>query len=52
MIPPLTGIIAYGYFKKIQDYKNYNRTASEDLSEVIKLRQDLLNKIHRIIPVA
>lgn len=51
-VPPLTGLIAYSYFKKIDDYKNYYKTLNKDLSEITELRQDLLDRIQRIIPVA
>lgn len=52
VVPPLTGVIAYGYFKKIEDYKGYYKAKSKDLSDLGELRHELINRIHRIIPVA
>ena len=52
IVPPLTGIIAYGYFNRIKDYKNYKRTLKMDLSEINLKREELLNRIYEIIPVA
>lgn len=52
IVPPLTGMIAYGYFKKISDYKNYKLTLDKDLTEIHTLREDLIKRIHQIIPVA
>lgn len=51
-VSPLTGMIAYGYFKKMEDYKKYKLTLNKDLSEITERRIDLLERIHKIIPVA
>jgi hypothetical protein len=52
VVPPLTGVIAYSYFKKITDYKNYKSTLKKDLSEVSTKREDLIDRIYKYIPVA
>jgi hypothetical protein len=52
IVPPLSGVIAYSYFKKITDYKKYKLTVKKDLSEINKKRTDLLERISQIIPVA
>lgn len=52
VVPPLTGVIAYSYFKRITDYKNYKQTLKKDLSEVSTKREDLIERIYKYIPVA
>lgn len=52
IVPPLTGVIAYGYFNRIKDFKNHKRTLEMDLSEVSMKRDDLLKRIYEIVPVA
>lgn len=51
-VSPLTGIIAYGYFNRMDDYKKYNLAVKKDLSEITMKRDDLLQRIDQIIPVA
>lgn len=50
--PPLTGIIAYGYFKRLKSYKQMKANEKRDLSHFYEQREELLNEIHAIIPVA
>ena len=51
-VAPLSGMIAYGYFNKIKDHKKYKITFKKDLSEIVALRESLLERINQIIPVA
>ena len=51
-VAPLSGMIAYGYFSKIKDYKKYKSTLERDLSEIATLRESLLERINQFIPVA
>lgn len=51
-VAPLSGMIAYGYFNKLDDYKKYNVALNKDLSEIATKREDLLKRIYKVIPVA
>jgi hypothetical protein len=51
-VSPLTGMIAYGYFNRMDDFKKYNLAVKKDLSEITMRRDDLLRRIDQTIPVA
>ena len=52
IVPPLTGMIAYGYFNKLEDYRKYKIALEKDLSKIGIKREEVLNRIYKVIPVA
>ncbi|MDX1651068.1 MAG: 1-acyl-sn-glycerol-3-phosphate acyltransferase [Brumimicrobium sp.] len=52
IVPPLSGIITYNYFRHRKDYKILKLTAKRDISKIIEKRDFLYNEIKKVIPVA
>jgi 1-acyl-sn-glycerol-3-phosphate acyltransferase len=51
-VAPLTGMIAYGYLNKVEDYRKYKFTLEKDFSQIAAEREELLDRIYKVIPVA
>lgn len=52
IVPMLSGITAYTWFKKFNDYKTKKALDKQDVSKLSKLRKDCIESIYRTIPVA
>ncbi|MEX1192072.1 MAG: 1-acyl-sn-glycerol-3-phosphate acyltransferase [Brumimicrobium sp.] len=51
-VAPLSGIVAYGYFKKMKAYRVIVNASKRNLSHIYSQREALINEIHELIPVA
>lgn len=51
-IIPLTGVIAFHYFRKIKKNRALNELATMNLDDIIDKRTQLIRKINEVIPVA
>lgn len=49
IVPPLTGLIAYNYFKRLKLHKSMKRLNRMDLGEILEMRNNLLFKIENTI---
>jgi 1-acyl-sn-glycerol-3-phosphate acyltransferase len=49
IVPPLTGVVAYNYFKRIKLHKEMKRLESLDLSEAYKKRRQAMDMIAKMI---
>jgi hypothetical protein len=49
IVPPLTGLIAYNYFKRIKLHKAMKRLQRMDLDEVLEKRKEAIRAIERIV---
>jgi len=49
---PLSGVIAFHYFRKIKKDRDLDQISTMDLDGIIEKRTELINKIYKIIPVA
>ena len=52
IVPPLSGVIAYSYAKKIQNFKIMQRLKVENVSDLLEQRTQLIQDIKTYIPVA
>lgn len=52
VVPPLTGLITYNYFKKIANYKTMKRVYSDEATPMMEKRLELIEQIHTLIPIA
>ncbi|SFT88370.1 1-acyl-sn-glycerol-3-phosphate acyltransferase [Lishizhenia tianjinensis] len=52
LVPMLSGLIAYKAIQHLKDYKIKSKLAKQDVSTLVKMRKDILEKIGAIIPVA
>jgi hypothetical protein len=52
IVPPITGVIAYNYFRRLKRYKVLKKMNEGDLTRVFGLRSACLDAIQRKIPVA
>lgn len=51
-VPPITGVIAYDYFKNLKEFRRIRKMEKVDLSTIFQKRLDLIKKISDLIPVA
>lgn len=49
---PLVGALTYNWFNRLKQHKQLNRLAKKDMSDFVFKRQELVNKIRQLIPVA
>jgi 1-acyl-sn-glycerol-3-phosphate acyltransferase len=52
IVPMLSGIIAYTYFKRWSRYKRLRAMQKRNLSKIYEMRQLCLDKIQSVIPIA
>lgn len=52
IVPPLTGVLAYAYAKRVHNYKIMKRLRREDVSNIMQERTELINEIKKNISVA
>jgi len=51
-VPMLSGIIAYRAIHRFKDYQVKSKLEKQDMSKLLQLRKDIIEKIERLIPVA
>lgn len=52
VVPPITGLVAYAFFKRVSRYKRLQLLKQRELSEIYTERENCLAEIRRLIPVA
>lgn len=52
VVPPLSGLITYNYFKKYKNYVIMKKILSSDYTHLMAKRTDLISRIKNLIPVA
>ena len=52
VVPPITGVFTYAYFKRLARYKRLNNLKNKDVSQLNISRDSCLAEIKRLIPVA
>lgn len=52
VVPPVSGLLAYAYFKKLSRFKRLKKLKQKDFSEINKERESCITEISRLIPVA
>lgn len=52
IVPPLSGLVTYNYFKRYRNNKTMKKIYSSDLTELISKRSKLIEDIEAFIPVA
>ena len=51
-VPMLSGIVAYRAIHRLKDYQVKSKLEKQDMSKLLQLRKDILEKIEKFIPVA
>lgn len=52
LVPMLSSVMAYTAFQRLKDFKIKSKIAQQDLSTLVKMRKDIVEKIETTIPVA
>ena len=51
-VPMLSGIVAYRAIHRLKDYQVKSKLEKQDMSKLLQMRKNIIEKIERLIPVA